>query len=148
MREIDPALHLFAGPRPKNLRELQALDFKRIISLESGLYEFCSPDGFLAKQFPCEYGLDQFDMPSGWLTPPDDSAVLKLITLMPDGKKTYLHCQAGVDRTGYVVAAYRMQILHWTFEQALAAWNESGRHWWTWWWEVKLRNWERGIRAT
>jgi len=41
-----------------------------------------------------------------------------------------VHCAAGKDRTGTVVAAYRIAHQKWTNQQALAEAQQIGLHWW------------------
>jgi protein tyrosine/serine phosphatase len=46
------------------------------------------------------------------------AAFLNLLRDNPD-KKIFVHCQRGADRTGMMVALYRMTFDHWTAEQAI-----------------------------
>ncbi len=39
----------------------------------------------------------------------------------------YLHCQRGIDRTGLIVALYRVQVQGWTPAEAYAEWDQVGR---------------------
>lgn len=43
----------------------------------------------------------------------------------PD-KKIFVHCRLGDDRTGMMIAAYRMTVEHWTAEEAMEEMHEFG----------------------
>jgi protein tyrosine/serine phosphatase len=136
------ANNLYRGPRPTDLTILQTAGIKRIISLESGVQDLVHPDQSIERQFPCEFGIAQYDMKSSDFTPPEDWVVHKVIALMVDQIPTYIHCKSGVDRTGFVCAAYRMQVQHWTFEAAHEEWIALGRHPWYFLWDSSLKKWE------
>jgi hypothetical protein len=56
---------------------------------------------------------------NGFLGPADDQ-VATFLTLLREnpGKKVFVHCYYGDDRTGVMVASYRMAEQHWTSDQA------------------------------
>ena len=51
---------------------------------------------------------------------PSDATTQKFLSVIREnsGKKVFVHCQHGVDRTGMMIAAYRMAEQNWTPEQA------------------------------
>jgi|SRR5215472_934357 len=59
--------------------------------------------------------------------PKDDvfARFLKLIKENPD-KKIFVHCRLGDDRTGMMIAAYRMGVEGWTAEQAMKEMHDFG----------------------
>jgi len=66
--------------------------------------------------------LDQYTYYRARMTLGDTSvavlrSVLSLIIGAP--KRVYVHCARGIDRTGYVIAAYRILHLGWSVEDAL-----------------------------
>lgn len=115
------------------LKDYQSAGVKRLISLYPQI-----TDDFL-KTYPCELGFDSFPMPSSKFFPPDDSAISKIMTLVPDGKMTVI--VGPKNHLAYVVAAYRMQLLGWRLDQAAQAWLD--RSWWTFWWNHFLEEWQR-----
>jgi rhodanese/phosphatase family protein len=133
---------LWRGPRPTNLNELVGLGIKRIISLESGIYDVFHPGEPLERQFPCEFGMDQYDLKSSDFRPPERWAVKKFLNLTTvNPKPTFVHCLSGVDRTGFMCAVYRMVVQRWAFERALSEWKALGRHPWYFWWGRELKTW-------
>jgi protein tyrosine/serine phosphatase len=99
--------YLYRGPRPKDLADLKALRFDCIINLQSGVYEFLHNDLY-EQQFPCDFGMDQYDIPCSDFTPPTRWQIYKVISTINSHQKTYIHCKHGVDRTGFMVACYRV----------------------------------------
>ncbi|HSZ61946.1 MAG TPA: dual specificity protein phosphatase family protein [Terriglobales bacterium] len=64
-----------------------------------------------------------------WHCPfPHDETFAKFLRLMrenPD-KKVFVHCRLGDDRTGMMIAAYRMADEHWTADEAMREMREFG----------------------
>jgi tyrosine-protein phosphatase SIW14 len=52
---------------------------------------------------------------------PEDTDMSRFLRLLRDnrGKKVFVHCQTGDDRTGMMIAAYRMAKEGWTAEEAM-----------------------------
>lgn len=67
---------------------------------------------------------------SGW-APPRNAQVAEFLTLFKNneqGQKVFVHCHFGDDRTGVMVATYRIAIEHWTVEQAIQEMHSFGFH--------------------
>lgn len=136
---------LWRGPRPNNLEDLEQLGFQCIISLESGIYELFHSDKLeFEEQHPEDFKMASYFCPMSDFTPPKYSKVVGVFDIlqyqMP--KKTYLHCKAGVDRTGFVCAAYRMKVQGWSFDQAVNEYRQMGRHKRFFWWDWFLKQYE------
>jgi tyrosine-protein phosphatase SIW14 len=61
---------------------------------------------------------------------PRDSVFARFLTLLrenPD-KKVFVHCRYGDDRTGMMIATYRMAIEGWTPQQAMQEMEKFGFH--------------------
>jgi len=65
----------------------------------------------------------------GWM-PPSDAQVAEFLKLFRDapGQRVFVHCHYGEDRTGVMVAAYRIAMQNWTADQALREMNSFGFH--------------------
>jgi len=52
---------------------------------------------------------------------PEDATIARFLTLLREnrGQKVFVHCQTGDDRTGMMIAAYRMAEEEWTAEEAM-----------------------------
>jgi tyrosine-protein phosphatase SIW14 len=130
MYSVTPGL--YRGPRPENgLQQIQTLGFKTIINLEDDIYELLHDDIYEQEQ-PLDFGLRPFRYRmSDWHVPDPDVTRQIIQTIEKEnaaGNNVYLHCLHGEDRTGYVVAAYRMQIQLWSFDQAVAEMYKYGFH--------------------
>lgn len=129
------------GPYPKDLQELKNKGFVQLISLQTGVYELV----FETKretQNPKKYDLDFWHFPCSDIFPPKISPVLAVLYLLRNGRKTYVHCLSGVDRTGYITAVYQMRYLGYSYKEAVCEWKEKGRHWWFFWWAIFLKKYE------
>ena len=63
---------------------------------------------------------------------PDDDQFAKFLTLLREnpGKRVFVHCRMGDDRTGMEIAAYRMAEQGWTAEEARKEMIAFGANWW------------------
>jgi protein tyrosine phosphatase (PTP) superfamily phosphohydrolase (DUF442 family) len=61
---------------------------------------------------------------------PKDQVFARFLALVRDnpGKKVFVHCRYGDDRTGMMIAAYRMSVQGWTAGEALREMDEFGFH--------------------
>ncbi len=133
----------FRGPRPTSLKDLR-LDFHidTIIDLETGAYDLICG---MIPQFPADFGMAYYHMPCSDIFAPHPAIVAKALDLMSDlDRHVYVHCLSGVDRTGFVCAAYRMRVQKWTYSDALAEWKKS-RHPWYFYWEHELKKYGRNL---
>jgi tyrosine-protein phosphatase SIW14 len=75
-------------------------------------------------------GLRYVNIPvSGW-SPPSDAQVAQFLKLFHDsaGQRVFVHCYYGDDRTGVIVAAYRIAQQNWTAKQAVNEMYSFGFH--------------------
>jgi tyrosine-protein phosphatase SIW14 len=61
---------------------------------------------------------------------PSDKIFARFLTLLRDNpdKKIFVHCRYGDDRTGMMIAAYRMAVQHWSWQEARQEMNQFGFH--------------------
>lgn len=57
------------------------------------------------------------------VTEPDTTLIARIVAQLrdysADGERVLVHCTYGRDRTGLVVAAYRLLVDHWTYDDAI-----------------------------
>jgi protein tyrosine phosphatase (PTP) superfamily phosphohydrolase (DUF442 family) len=104
-----------AQPREGGLRRLAELGFDTVINLRGASARTRSEEAEAAA-----LGLRYFNTPlPAWGRPEDDRVrrVLEIISA-PESGRVFVHCKDGVDRTGTVVALYRVTAEGWTAEAA------------------------------
>jgi protein tyrosine phosphatase (PTP) superfamily phosphohydrolase (DUF442 family) len=120
--EVTP--HLFRGGQPKGTgyEHLKAMGIDIVV------------DGRLSgkeaeRRKATKAGMQFVSMPWHCLFPKDHvfAQFLKLLRNNPD-KKVFVHCRYGDDRTGMMIAAYRMAVEGWTPEEARDEMEKFGFH--------------------
>jgi protein tyrosine/serine phosphatase len=63
---------------------------------------------------------------------PTDEQVDRVRALVnaPENQPVFVHCQYGADRTGTIIALYRIEHDGWTIDQATAEARRYGMKWW------------------
>ena len=55
--------------------------------------------------------------------------IIKILTILDSGDRVFVHCKEGKDRTGTVVACYRIAADGWGNRKALSEAKSLGMHW-------------------
>src|SRR4051812_48335547 len=129
---------LFRGPRPKSLEELKANKITTIIDLETGAYEKFHNDWYeTAGHELWENGINLIRFPLFDIWPPNRYQICWIFAEIDKASlrpgSILIHCKSGVDRTGFVVAAWRMYRQKWSLAAAANEWIMEGAHWWFCW---------------
>ncbi len=127
--EVTPLLFRGAQPAPEGFLALA----KNGIAIDIDLR--FEGDRAAEKDAAAQAGLQYVAVP--WSCHyPSDATTQKFLTVIHDNpdKKIFVHCQHGVDRTGMMIAAYRMAEQNWTAQQARRemiayGFNEEHRTW-------------------
>ena len=117
---VEPDLYRSAQPGPEGFRALQQLGVRTVLDLCRG-----QGDGEWARGTSLR--LLQVPMAAWWFR--EDPAI-RALRIVADRKNRPLliHCQQGADRTGAVLALYRVAFQGWSKEEALREMNEGGYH--------------------
>lgn len=138
---------LWRGFRPKSFEMLQTLGVRVDIDLETGVageWDRNVGDPDYEEQYGGDFGVEEIDRPmSNWL-PPNLNQVEKTIAIIQSkldrGLACYVHCLWGKDRTGFVIAAYRMIVQGWSYPAARDEMFKCGfRRWVYWYWLPYLK---------
>ena len=120
---------LYRGGQPKRggYERLARLGVKTVINLRDA-DEHARAEGVEARGA----GLRYYNVPMGRLGRPSDAEVERVLRLIdaPENQPVFVHCHRGADRTGLVVAVYRMAHDGWTAERAQAEANRFGMRRW------------------
>jgi protein tyrosine/serine phosphatase len=113
--QVNDELYRGAQPDLKAMQQLKVLGVKSIIDLRM------TNDAWKGEKGAATAGLMVYtNIPFAPLSAPTDAqiaSVLAAISSMP--KPVFVHCQYGCDRTGMVIACYRIQYDHWANSKAL-----------------------------
>jgi tyrosine-protein phosphatase SIW14 len=110
---------LFRGgqPKPGGFERLGQLGIKTVVNLRD------DDDRENQEQLDVEHaGLRYFNIPLGRLGRPEDKQIEQVLSIInnPENHPVFVHCAHGADRTGVVIAVYRISQEGWTGEQAKA----------------------------
>ena len=117
---IEPDLYRSAQPDGAGFRALAALGVKTVLDLKGG-----EGDGDTARGT----SLKLLHIPmSAWGL--RDDRVLEALRILsdPTNRPLIVHCQHGADRTGALMALYRVVVQGWSKEDAIREMNEGGYH--------------------
>lgn len=109
------------------MKRLAQLGVKTIVNLreEDGLARSEEAEARAA-------GLRYFNVPLKRAGRPTDQQVERALAILntAENQPVFVHCHLGVDRTGLIVAVYRITHDGWTSERAKAEANHYGMHPW------------------
>jgi uncharacterized protein (TIGR01244 family) len=113
---VDEHLYRGAQPTPEGIKTLARLGIKVVIDLREG-HEHAG----LEKKLVESAGMKYVNVPMRGLNAPTDEQMATVFALLGDssGWPMFVHCKRGADRTGTVVACYRISHDHWRNEKAL-----------------------------
>jgi len=126
--------HLYRGAQPTadGFRALAQLGVKTVLDLrESGNRSVEEKKAVEAA------GMRYINMPFAGFSAPSPEQIAKVLAIFNDDSEgpVFVHCRRGADRTGTVVACYRISHDHWTNARALAeakadrmSWTEFAMH--------------------
>lgn len=124
---VNEAIYRGAQPKPGGLQLLRKLGVKTIVNLRN--------DDSRAEEEEADarsVGLRYFNIPLGRLGRPDDKDIEQVLSTIndPENQPVFVHCKKGADRTGVVIAIYRITHDGWTSQQAKAEANHYGMKPW------------------
>ncbi len=115
--QVSPSLYRGGQPTPEGFVRLHEMGIKTIVNVRGGDID---------QKAMGELTFDYLQRPMSAWSPSDDDVVwfLKIAT-NPNQAPVFLHCQHGSDRSGYLIAMYRVVIEGWERERAI---NEMTAH--------------------
>lgn len=130
--------NLYRGPKPDDYADLQARGIKICVELEMGHHNRLHKNK-IEDQNPADYGITVIRIPCSNFLPPTTKQVREFLRIVEEalknGIKVYVHCLHGKDRTGFMVAIYRLSVCGWTPADAVKEMFEHKFHkfpylWW------------------
>ena len=113
---VDDRLYRGAQPTAAGFAALKAMGIRTVVRLSLG------EEGSAAEKNDVEsLGMSFTNLPWSSVREPNTDLVLAFLKLMRDNpeRKIFVHCKAGADRTGVMVALYRIAFDRWTAAQAI-----------------------------
>lgn len=118
--KVSGDLYRGAQPDREGFKELKDMGIKTIINLRSFHFDrhFTIDLNFIHYQIPCK----------AWH--PEEEDVKRFLEIVNEqgNSPSFVHCQHGADRTGTMVAIYRIVIQGWSYEDAIAELPKFGMH--------------------
>jgi protein tyrosine phosphatase (PTP) superfamily phosphohydrolase (DUF442 family) len=114
--QVDEHVYRGAQPTTEGYKYLAKIGVKTVLDLRED-DERSSGERMVVTSL----GMQYVNVPMTGLTPPTATEITKILALLEDGTAgaVFVHCKSGADRTGVVIAAYRIDHDHWDNSRAL-----------------------------
>jgi len=117
---VEADFYRSAQPTAEGFRRLASLGVKTVLDVAGGDGDTLVAEGT---------GIKLLHIPMSAFGLRDDRVLQALRILAdPSNRPVVIHCQQGADRTGALVALYRVVVQGWTKEEAIREMNEGGYH--------------------
>jgi len=129
---------IYRGPRPKSFKDLQAAGITKVITLQTGVYEFLHNDQYEFES-ATKFGIEVVSLKLSDVFPITMNQWHELfyeLYSIPTPGLIYIHCLKGEDRTGMVSAIIRMRREGWSFKDAYREMRKMGFNMWPYFWWV------------
>jgi len=134
--------HVYRGAQPstQGLYSLASLGVKTIIDLREG-----GSRSAAERKVVEAAGMRYVSVPLSGYSAPTDWQVSTLLALLNDESAglVFVHCRRGIDRTGTIIACYRIAHDHWDNRKALDEAERNGMSWA----EIAMKHYVLGYKA-
>ena len=123
--QVDDHVYRGAQPTDEGFKYLAKIGVKTILDLREDDERSSAEEHVVTA-----LGMEYVNIPMIGLTPPAEAQISKILALLEDNTTgpVFVHCMQGADRTGAVIAAYRIDQHHWDNARALSEANSDGMH--------------------
>jgi protein tyrosine/serine phosphatase len=118
--QVTPTLYRGAQPESAGYSQLKQLGIEVVVDFHDQKSEIKEEQARVQA-----VGMRFISIPWSAHTNPTRAQVISFFGVLRDNpqKKVFIHCEAGADRTGTMIALYRVGLDRWTTEQAVAEMN-------------------------
>ena len=133
---VNATVYRGAQPKEGGFQKLASLGIKTVINLRDA-----DENSKLEEQEARAAGLRYFNIPFDGLGRPSDEKIERVMAIInaPENQPVFVHCKRGADRTGTVIACYRISHDGWTSEQA----KDEAKRYGLGFWEVGMKDYIR-----
>lgn len=123
--QMDERFYRGAQPEQDDYQSLKDLGITTVIDLRNDPTDY-------EKSAVESLGMRYINIPmSGWKTPKDEQVRQFMeIANNPDSGKFFVHCKAGIHRTGVVGAVYRFENYQWDYDRTYREMKNYDFSWW------------------
>lgn len=138
--QLNQSVYRGAQPSAQGFQNLAKLGIKTIIDLRG-----TNGRSLTEKKEVEAAGMRYVNIPLSGHFAPSAEEVTKLLSLMNDQSAgpVFVHCRRGADRTGTIIACYRISHDHWENQKALQEAKSKGMSWT----EISMKHYVLGYRA-
>jgi protein-tyrosine phosphatase len=121
--QVDEHVYRGAQPTPEGFKYLAKIGVETVIDLREADEQSRAEERTVTAA-----GMKFINVPMTGLTPPSEAEIIKLLGILEGDTKgaVFVHCKRGADRTGAVIASYRIDHDHWDNQRALNEAMEQG----------------------
>ena len=114
--QVDEHVYRGAQPTTEGFNYLAKIGVKTVLDLRED-----DERSAVEAQVVTSLDMQYLNVPMTGLNPPTEAEITKILALLEDGTTgaVFVHCKFGADRTGAVIAAYRIDHDHWDNSRAL-----------------------------
>lgn len=135
-QKVDEHVYRGAQPTAEGFGNLSKLGIKTVIDLREP-----GDRSKWEQQVVAAAGMRYVSVPMRGMATPSNESMIKVLGLMEDSNSgpVFVHCRRGADRTGGVIACYRVEHDKWKSDRAIAEARAMGMHWF----EIAIQNYVR-----
>jgi len=125
--KVNDLVYRGAQPTDQGFQSLAKLGIHTVIDLqESG-----SARAINEQKAVKAAGMEYISVPMEGMQTPSNENVAKVLAVLESGTNgpVFVHCHRGADRTGGIIACYRIEHDHWTNQKALSEARSMGMSW-------------------